>query len=134
MQPAQGSHVNVEPPTPSGGPRWRPSLYQVVLALIVAGGFISAYLLPNGPLLTWWLVAALGLGAYLSFAEGEAVGLASRTRRLVHLHCVLIPAALVTTQLAARRLTSATHLKFTGVLFEDRKSTRLNSSHLVISY
>jgi hypothetical protein len=92
-------------------------LYRGLVAASVLGGAFLTYRLPNGPLLFWWLFSALAFGAWVAFSR-KVTGLGARARRLVLLYCVLVSAALVSTQLAARRLTSATHVRFEGVLFE----------------
>jgi hypothetical protein len=101
-------------------------LYRVLVAASLLGGAYLTYRLPNGPLLFWWLFSALVFGSWVAFSL-EVTGLGPRARRLVLLYCLLVSAALISTQLAARRLTTATHVLFQGVLFERADSVVIAS-------
>ncbi|MCC6316916.1 MAG: hypothetical protein IT361_04415 [Gemmatimonadaceae bacterium] len=95
----------------------RANLFVVIAALGIGGGWAAAWLWPNAPLLAWWLACAVAFGIYLSFSGGS-VGLPARAAQIVLLHGVLIPSSLLTTQLAARRQVSSTHLRYRGVHVE----------------
>ena len=102
------------------------TLYRGLVAAAVLGGAFLTYRLPNGPLLFWWLFSALAFGTWVSFSP-KVTGIRPRAQRLVLLYCVLVSAALISTQLAARRLTSAKHVRFEGVLFERADSVVIAS-------
>src|SRR5262245_46249121 len=76
-----------------------------------------AYWQPRFPLLVYWLVLAAGLGIAIS-TVGALVGLRQRAKWLVVTNAVIVAFALATTQLAARRAISSTHLRYQGVLLE----------------
>src|SRR5262249_7525767 len=76
-----------------------------------------AYWKPDGPLLGFWLSFALVAGLWISLTD-SLVGLRERARWLVALNAVVVFFALLTTQVAARRAISATHLRYEGVLLE----------------
>src|SRR5215510_4766771 len=83
---------------------------------IVAGSAL-AYWKPDGPLLGFWLSFALVLGLWVSLTKSLS-GLRQRAQWLVALNAVVVFFALLTTQVAARRAISATHLRYEGVLLE----------------
>src|SRR6185503_14362485 len=83
----------------------------------IAGGSALAYWKPDGPLLGFWLSFALVLGLWISLT-GSLAGLRQRAQWLVALNAVVVFFALLTTQVAARRAISATHLRYEGVLLE----------------
>jgi len=68
----------------------------------------------------------LAFGSWLAFTRTED-GLAARAARLVLLHVALLPSALGSTQLAARRVAAATHLRYHGVLVERTRSVTIGS-------
>src|SRR5262245_14704138 len=73
-----------------------------------------AYSQPRSPLLAYWLVLAVGLGASVSTTK-SLVGIAARVKWLMYINAAIVFVALATTQLAARRAISATHLEYRGV-------------------
>lgn len=93
------------------------NLYWGLVLAAVFGGVLLSYLVPNGPLLAWWMVSGLGLGIWVAFSAGSHP-FSERTKRLLGLYGILILMGLLSTQLAARRLTSATHFRYHGVFFE----------------
>jgi hypothetical protein len=105
--------------------KWR-TWYVLCLAVSLLGGLLLAYRYPNGPLLAWWLSAAIVFGGYLAVAR-SITGLAARARYLLILHSWLIPFALFSTQGSARRLTSAAHVRYEGVHLENVDSVVIAS-------
>jgi hypothetical protein len=89
-------------------------LWVTLLTLITLGGIAVAYRWPGAPLLALWLLlaASLGLGISLWTKIGT---LHQRLSWLVLAFAVLIPVSLITTQVAARRAISSTHLVYAGV-------------------
>src|SRR5688572_26686927 len=83
-------------------------------ALVAVQGGLLAWYFPNGPLLSYWLVAALLVGGYLAWSR-RVVGLTLRATNIVWLYVALVPAALLSTHMAARRLTSESHVRYEGV-------------------
>jgi hypothetical protein len=77
-------------------------------------GLAVAYWWPQAPLLAYWLLLALVLGIILALS-GRFRGIQPRLGALVWTFGALIAMALVTTQLAARRAISSTHLVYHGV-------------------
>jgi hypothetical protein len=92
-----------------------------VVRLVAAAGVLIgagiAYWQPHFPLLVYWLVLATGLGIAISTVKA-LVGLRQRAKWLVVTNAVIVAFALATTQLAARRAISSTHLRYQGVLLE----------------
>src|SRR5690606_3035161 len=87
------------------------------MALTGAGllaGLVIAYFWPQAPLLAYWLALALLLGIAAAAARGFG-GIRARLGTLVWTFAALIAMALITTQLAARRAISSTHLVYHGV-------------------
>ena len=82
--------------------------------LAVIGGGALTYWKPDGPILAYWLSVALGIGLYISFASAFT-GLRQRLQALIILFASLILFSLITTQVAARRAISSTHLVYRGV-------------------
>ena len=93
----------------------------LVIRTVAAAGVLVgagvAYWQPRFPLLVYWLVLATGLGVAISTASA-LVGLRQRAKWLVVTNAVIVVFALATTQLAARRAISSTHLRYQGVLLE----------------
>jgi hypothetical protein len=92
---------------------------------VLAGAGI-AYWQPRFPLLVYWLVLATGLGVAISTVSALA-GLQQRAKWLVVTNAVIVVFALATTQLAARRAISSTHLRYQGVLLEGVRSFTVGS-------
>jgi hypothetical protein len=96
-----------------------------VIRLVAAAGVLIgagiAYWQPRFPLLVYWLVLATGLGIAISTVKA-LVGLRQRAKWLVVTNAVIVAFALATTQLAARRAISSTHLRYQGVLLEGVRS------------
>jgi len=94
-----------------------PRSHRWLLLLTIAGllaGFGIAYWAPAWPLLAYWLVLAMGLGLTLALLPHFG-GIQRRLRWVVWTSATLIAMALITTQLAARRAISSTHLVYHGV-------------------
>ncbi|HEX2166721.1 MAG TPA: hypothetical protein VHG09_05725, partial [Longimicrobiales bacterium] len=77
-------------------------------------GLAIAYWWPQAPLLAYWLLLALALGITLALTRRFG-GIQRRLGTLVWTFAALIAMALITTQLAARRAISSTHLVYHGV-------------------
>ncbi|HSK19200.1 MAG TPA: hypothetical protein VK912_08670 [Longimicrobiales bacterium] len=77
-------------------------------------GLGLAYWRPATPLLAYWLLLAMGLGLAIALTKRFS-GIQSRLGTLVWTFGALIAMALITTQLAARRAISSTHLVYHGV-------------------
>lgn len=77
-------------------------------------GIWVAYRWPSAPVLAYWIALAVALGVSVSVFPGIG-GFERRLRWLVSIYAVLIGASLVTTQVAARRAISSTHLVYRGV-------------------
>src|ERR1051325_10421325 len=93
----------------------------IVLRVIAAAGVVIgagiAYWEPRFPLLIYWLVLATVLGIGIA-TVGTLTGLRQRAKWLVVTNAIIVVFALATTQLAARRAISSTHLRYQGVLLE----------------
>src|SRR4051812_9630675 len=90
---------------------------KALIILTVVGivlGIALAYSQPRSPLLAYWLVLAVGLGATVSTTK-SLTGIAARAKWLMAINAGIVFIALWTTQLAARRAISATHLEYRGV-------------------
>ena len=88
-----------------------------VSAFTAAGtlfGVWIAYRWPGGPVLAYWVSLAVALGTAVSLFPLSG-GIQRRLRWLVSIYAVLIGASLITTQIAARRAISSTHLVYRGV-------------------
>ena len=83
-------------------------------AALAAGGVWLAIARPDSPLLAYWLFVALGAGLAIAVTPALA-GLDRRARWLVLVYAPLAFIALSTTQCAARRVASSTHLRYRGV-------------------
>lgn len=80
----------------------------------IGAGVLLAYRVPHAPLLAYWLALAIILG--LSLSLWTSLGsFQLRLRWLIWTFALLIVASLITTQLAARRAISSTHLVYRGV-------------------
>jgi hypothetical protein len=88
------------------------------LLLITTAGILAglgiAYGSPRTPLLAYWLILATGLGLLIALLPRFG-GIQRRLGWLVWTFAALIGFALLTTQLAARRAISSTHLVYQGV-------------------
>src|SRR5438046_519886 len=93
----------------------------VALGVVAAAGVIVGsavtYWQPTFPLLVYWLLLATILGIAISSLKSLA-GLRRRAKWLVAVNGLIVIAGLMTTQIAARRAISSTHLRYQGVLLE----------------
>jgi hypothetical protein len=80
----------------------------------LAAGVAIAYWEPGWSLLTYWLVLTLILGVVASVLPSLS-GLNRRAKWLVANNAFIVAFALATTQCAARRVISSTHLQYRGV-------------------
>lgn len=87
---------------------------RVVTTLGLCTGVALAYWQPRWPLLGYWLLLSIGLGIAVSTVPGLA-GLARRAKWLLAINAAIVAIALATTQIAARRAISSTHLEYRGV-------------------
>ncbi len=94
-----------------------PRLVAILGAVGVIIGLLIAVRAPTAPLLAYWMLYMLALGAVLSWYTSFP-GIRQRTRYILTLGAVATCAGLLTTQIAARRAASATHLRYDGVLIE----------------
>jgi hypothetical protein len=69
---------------------------------------------PQWPLLGYWLLFATSLGVAVSTLPSLS-GLATRAKWLMTINALVVAVALATTQIAARRAISSTHLQYRGV-------------------
>lgn len=83
-----------------------------VLGLVTGVGL--AYWQPQWPLLGYWLLFSTGLGVAVSTMSSLS-GLAMRAKWLMTINALVVAFALATTQIAARRAISSTHLQYRGV-------------------
>jgi hypothetical protein len=83
-------------------------------AISVVFGIAIVYWQPDRPLLAYWLGVAIVLGLLISLT-GSINGIRLRAQWLITTFAILIGFALATTQLAARRTISTTHLTYHGV-------------------
>jgi len=90
------------------------AVLRFVVGLGLATGVGLAYWQPRWPLLGYWLVLSIALGVAVSTATGLA-GLARRGKWLLTINAFIVAFALATTQIAARRAISSTHLEYRGV-------------------
>ena len=93
-------------------PRHFPFLIFTGAGLIT--GLALAYWRPATPLLAYWLLLAMVLGVAIALTK-RFRGIHSRLGTVVWTFAALIAMALITTQLAARRAISSTHLVYHGV-------------------
>jgi hypothetical protein len=82
------------------------------LGLITGVGL--AYWQPRWPLLGYWLLLSISLGVAVSTSASLA-GLGRRAKWLLAINAAIVAFALATTQIAARRAISSTHLEYRGV-------------------
>ena len=80
---------------------------RVLTAIGVVVGIGLAYWQPRSPLLAYWLLLAIGLGATVSLTRALS-GVTQRAKWIMTINAVIVAVALATTQLAARRAISAT--------------------------
>lgn len=94
-----------------------PTVRKVLNALTAIGlavGIALSYWEPQWPLLGYWLLFSVSLGVAFAFASSDE-GFGPRVRRVITANAIVVAVALATTQLAARRAISATHLQYRGV-------------------
>jgi hypothetical protein len=89
-------------------------LLVVATAASVFAGVALAYWRPQAPLLAYWLAVATILGVTIALTR-SLTGLRERASWLMAMFALLTAVALGTTQLAARRVISPTHLTYAGV-------------------
>ena len=87
---------------------------RLVVALGLGSGVALAYYEPRWPLLGYWLLLSVGLGTAVSTTRALA-GLGRRGKWLLAINGAIVAFALATTQIAARRAISSTHLEYRGV-------------------
>jgi len=87
---------------------------RLVVALGLGSGVALAYYEPRWPLLGYWLLLSVGLGIAVSTTAALA-GLGRRAKWLLAINGAIVAVALATTQIAARRAISSTHLEYRGV-------------------
>src|SRR5689334_1245359 len=87
---------------------------RLVVALGLGSGVALAYFEPRWPLLGYWLLLSVGLGIAVSTRPSLA-GLGRRAKWLLAINGAIVAFALATTQIAARRAISSTHLEYRGV-------------------
>jgi hypothetical protein len=97
---------------------WINGIVIALTAVFVIAGSAIAYYRPSWPLLAYWLAIAILLGCYISTTK-RINGIRRRARSLMVAFAVLIGFALATTQLAARRTITPTHLTYHGVHLAD---------------
>src|SRR5262245_49992210 len=90
------------------------SALRVLTLLGIALGAALAYWQPRSPLLAYWLVLAVGLGFFVSTTRA-LTGVRARAKWLIGINAVIVAVALATTQIAAHRAISSTHLEYRGV-------------------
>lgn len=91
-----------------------PSVLKFLTAAGLAIGIGVAYWKPEWPLLGYWLLFSIGLGVTVSLAS-SLQGIARRARWLMTINGLVVAVALATTQIAARRAISSTHLQYRGI-------------------
>jgi hypothetical protein len=87
---------------------------RLVVALGLGSGVALAYYEPRWPLLGYWLLLSVGLGVAVS-TSSALPGLGRRAKWLLAINGCIVAFALATTQIAARRAISSTHLEYRGV-------------------
>ena len=92
----------------------QPTALKLVTILGLAAGVVVAYTRPEWPLLGYWLLLSIGLGIAVSLAPSLS-GLGRRAKWLLSINAAIVAIALATTQIAARRAISSTHLEYRGV-------------------
>ena len=91
-----------------------PRVLRLLTGIGIVAGLAVAYWRPQWPLLVYWLVLASALGVSISITPA-LTGLRQRAAWLMSVSALLIAFGLGTTQLAARRAISPTHLTYRGV-------------------
>src|SRR6476469_8133103 len=91
-----------------------PPVLRFVVALGLTTGVGLAYWQPRWPLLGYWLLLSITLGVAVSTTSSLA-GLGRRAKWLLTINAAIVAFALATTQIAARRAISSTHLEYRGV-------------------
>jgi hypothetical protein len=104
-----------------------PRLIAILGGVGVIVGLVIAFRAPTVPLLAYWMVFMLVLGAVLA-TYTSFPGIKQRTRHILALGVVAVCFGLLTTQIAARRAASATHLRYNGVLIERDSSIRIGTA------
>uniref|UniRef100_UPI00286E4F39 hypothetical protein n=1 Tax=Gemmatimonas sp. TaxID=1962908 RepID=UPI00286E4F39 len=104
-----------------------PRLIAILGGVGVIVGLVIAFRAPTVPLLAYWMVFMLVLGALLA-AYTSFPGIKQRTRHILALGVVAVFFGLLTTQIAARRAASATHLRYNGVLIERDSAIRIGTT------
>ena len=93
-------------------------IVRTALKIVVAAGLVTGmaltYWQPQWPLLGYWLLLSIGLGVAISTLPALS-GLGRRARWLLAVNAAIVAFALATTQFAARRAISSTHLEYRGV-------------------
>jgi hypothetical protein len=93
-------------------------IVRTALKIVVATGLVIGlaltYWQPQWPLLGYWLLLSIGLGVAISTLPALS-GLGRRARWLLAVNAAIVAFALATTQFAARRAISSTHLEYRGV-------------------
>src|SRR5256885_7403351 len=90
------------------------TVLRLVVGLGLTTGVGLAYWQPRWPLLGYWLLLSIALGVAVSTAK-SLTGLAERAKWLLSINAIIVAFALATTQIAARRAISSTHLEYRGV-------------------
>src|SRR5829696_109766 len=90
------------------------TVLRIVVGLGLTTGVGLAYWQPRGPLLGYWLLLSIALGVAVSTTSALS-GLARRAKWLLTVNAFIVAFALATTQIAARRAISSTHLEYRGV-------------------
>src|SRR4051794_10849035 len=92
----------------------QPTALKIIAILGLAAGVAVAYTRPEWPLLGYWLLLSIGVGMAVSLTPSLG-GLGQRAKWLLSINAAIVAIALATTQIAARRAISATHLEYRGV-------------------
>jgi len=92
----------------------QPTALKIITILGLAAGVVVAYTRPEWPLLGYWLLLSMGLGIAVSLLPSLS-GLGRRAKWLLSINAAIVAIALATTQIAARRAISSTHLEYRGV-------------------
>lgn len=101
----------------------------LIAVLACLGSLLGAWLsyaVPTAPLLAFWLLLGLSCGM-LTAVHPQLRGLRSRATWLLTGGAIFVIGGLWTTQIAARRAASSTHVRYDGVLLERRGSLRLGT-------
>lgn len=87
---------------------------KILTVLGLVTGAALAYWEPQWPLLGYWLLFSTSLGIAVSNLPSLS-GIATRAKWLMTINALVVAVALATTQIAARRAISSTHLQYRGV-------------------